>query len=232
MNINRFVQLGLTFAVSAFLAACSGGGPLAPPSGSQSAYSMFAANNQSSWRQQASATSPSCEQLGQHHNLASTEVTIRFRPDCGATGHIRFPAVTNLSSPPQYEVICESPNPTYPRGQCASSISDQGCQQANSTFWYITMQTVALSPGTVNLASNIFPVKFSSSTQIVSNNLYGLCVFNQSRSLIQDDFASGHAIAPKGDTIKLKVVLPASYGSSLSVGDILELFFESKPVSS
>jgi hypothetical protein len=96
----------------------------------------------------------------------------------------------------------------------------------------MTLETAARSPGTVNFASNIFPIKFSSSTQIVSNNLYGLCVINQSGSLIQDDFASGHAIAPKGDTIKLKVVLPASYGSSLSAGDILELFFQSKAASS
>ena len=232
MKADRRFQSGLLFVVSGLLAACSSGSSLTTP-GSQSMSSAYQRGTTlQDGDQQPLGSTPSCEQMGQHHDLASTEVTIRFRPDCGVTGDIRFPAVTNLSSPPQYEKLCESPNPVYPRGQCASSISDQGCQQANSTFWYMTLETAARSPGTVNFASNIFPIKFSSSTQIVSNNLYGLCVINQSGSLIQDDFASGHAIAPKGDTIKLKVVLPASYGSSLSAGDILELFFQSKAASS
>jgi hypothetical protein len=159
---------------------------------------------------------------------------MHLTPDCGATGNIRAPGVTNLSSPPQYELLCESPNPVHATGKCAYSLPDGGCEQGSSTFWYITTRTLA-QPGveTAHFVSNHFPVKFSSSTLIVPGSLYGLCVIDgESRSAIQDDFASGHTVAPSGDAIHLKIVLPASYHRSLMTGDTLELFFESKPESS
>jgi hypothetical protein len=63
--------------------------------------------------------------------------------------------------------------------------------------------------------------------------LYGLCVIDvEIESVMQDDFASGNAVAPSGDTVHLKITLPSYYDKSLVDSDALDIFFESKPVSS
>jgi hypothetical protein len=133
--------------------------------------------------------------------------------------------------------LCENSQPigraSRSRG-CTVSLSDASCQQANSTFWYETITLLGEGAGaTTHFHKGTFPVEFSSDTFIVPGNLYGLCVIStEGVRLIQDDFASGNAVAPVGDTVDLKIVLPDSYERSLYDGDALDVFFESKASSS
>jgi len=236
MNIARLIQTSLTLTLYAILTAC-GGGSSPTTAGSQSASSAY--QRPTRVKNTSEAVWPngsSCSQLDRHTTLQSTKVKASFPPDCGVTGSIQIAGVTNLSSPPEFAALCEGSNPITGDGQrrgCTISESDADCQQASSTFWYETI--TFLGGGGSHLLyfdKSTFPVKFSSATFITSGNLYGLCVFyfgEGGTETIQDDFADGHAVAPRGDTIHLKVNLP---GDSYLTGNGIDLYFESKPVSS
>ena len=223
----------IRIALCGFLVACSTDGSPLGRSSSQgvSPISRLTAQAQFAY----SIRGPYVTTCGTKHRkvtLASGDVTIHFKEDCGVTGNVRVPGVTNLQSPPQYMILCQGPMESTSQALCNyGSPSYTDCEQANSTFWYDTMKLIGVGGTTrTDFISRIFPLKFSSSTLIVAANLYGLCVIDfDSGSIMQDDFASDHAVAPSGDTVHLKVVLPPSYGSSFQDNDTMLLFFESKP---
>ena len=236
MKADRSIQSGLLFVVSGLLAACSGGSSLTSFGGQSlsSAYrSPTAIQNASGMTRPNDA---SCQENGRQVTLAATEVKVRFPKNC-VSGDILIPAVTNLQSPPQYVDFCQGPQPLYDRHRpigCTRSVPDTSCQQASSTFWYNTLTLKGEGAGVeTHFAKKGFPIKFSSDSFIVPGYLYGLCVVDvEIESVIQDDFASGNAVAPSGSTIHLKIVLPSNYDKSLVDSDALDIFFESKPVSS
>jgi len=236
MNIARLHTI-LTLTLYAILTAC-GGGSSPTTAGSQSASSAY--QRPTRVKNTSEAVWPngsSCSQLDRHTTLQSTKVKASFPPDCGVTGNIQIAGVTNLSSPPEFAALCENSNPITGDGErrgCNGSESDANCQQANSTFWYDTLTLHGEGAEVrTDFVKSTFPVKFSSSTFIQPGYLYGLCVVDEMTSdVLQDDFASGNAVAPSGDTIKLKIVLPSSFESSIEDNDALDVFFESKPVSS
>jgi hypothetical protein len=236
MNIARLIQTSLTLTLYAILTAC-GGGSSPTTAGSQSASSAYQRPTRVQNTSEAEwPNGSSCSQLDRHTTLQSTKVKASFPPDCGVTGNIQIAGVTNLSSPPEFAALCENSNPITGDGErrgCNGSESDANCQQANSTFWYETI--TFLGGGGAHplyFDKSTFPVKFSSSAFITPGNLYGLCVLyfgEGGTETVQDDFADGHAVAPSGDTIHLKLMLPeASYNTVHG----LDVFFESKPVSS
>jgi len=236
MEIAKLIQTTLVLTLYGMLTACSGGGS-SPTAPSQSLSSSQRAPTAQSVSGIVQPNASSCSQLAKHTTLKSTETTMRFPEDCGVTGDIRIPAVTNLQSPLQYISLCENADPIGGIGErrgCTGSESDANCQQANSTFWYDTLTLHGEGAEVrTDFVKSTFPVKFSSSTFIQPGYLYGLCVVDEMTSdVLQDDFASGNAVAPSGDTIKLKIVLPSSFESSIEDNDALDVFFESKPVSS
>ena len=234
MSIDRLVRMSVKIAVCGLLTACGGSGFTSGGQDMPSAYQRAVLASQGT-QNAARPNASSCSQLERHAKLKPTETTIRFPADCGVTGDIRIPAVTNLQSPPQSMSLCENASPIDSIGEhrgCTRSESDANCQQAKSTFWYQTLTLRGEGPGETSFAERTFPVKFTSSTFIVAGEVYGLCVVDeQLETIIQDDFVSGRAVAPNSDTIKLKIALPASYDSSFPNYDALDLFFESKPNS-
>jgi hypothetical protein len=236
MKADRSIQSGLLFVVSGLLAACSGGSSLTSFGGQSlsSAYRSPAAIQNASGM--ARPNDASCVQNGRQVTLASTEVKIRFPENC-VSGDILIPAVTNLQSPPQTVDFCQGSQPITqghrPRG-CTVSEPHANCQQASSTFWYATLTLWGEDAGEkTDFSKKGFPIKFSSDSLIMPGYLYGLCVIDvEIESVMQDDFASGNAVAPSGDTVHLKITLPSYYDKSLVDSDALDIFFESKPVSS
>ena len=237
MSIDRLIQDSLKVSACGFLVACSGvGSHFTPSSGDQGALSgsLRAPTAQnSSWA--PGPNQASCVQNGRQVTLASTEVKVRFTKNC-VSGDILIPAVTNLESPPQTVDFCQGSQPITqghrPRG-CTVSEPHANCQQASSTFWYATLTLWGEDAGEkTDFSKKGFPIKFSSDSLIMPGYLYGLCVVDaEVESVIQDDFASGNAVAPSGDTIHLKIVLPPYYNKSLVNSDALDIFFESKPAS-
>ena len=113
----------------------------------------------------------------------------------------------------------QMPFPTPRRGT-------QSCLEASSTFWYNSIALYGTSGfGNITFENRRIPVKFSSSTFITPGNLYGLCVIAPDAGVIQDDFASGNAVAPVGDTVDLEIVLPGPSYADIAIN----VYFESEP---
>ena len=229
MSIDRLIQNSLKVAACGLLVACSGGGSHpAPTSGEQGSLSgsVHAPTAQGSFRAPGPSQA-SCQQNGRQVNLAATEVKVRFPENC-VSGNIHIPAVTNLQSPPQYVDFCQGPQPLYDRHRpkgCTVSNPDTNCQRASSTFWYNVIDFYSSGVGNITFKNRRIPVKFSSSTFIAPGNLYGLCVIDPDAGIIQDDFASGNAVAPVGDTVDLEIVLPGPSYADIAIN----VYFESEP---
>ena len=143
MSIDRLIQLSLNVAACGLLTACSSAGSGTTMSSAQDVPSTLRHEVAAqAVRGTIAPNTGSCSQLDQQHALKSAEVNIRFPEDCGVTGEIRVPAVTNLQSPPQTTSLCESAEPIGIHGErrgCTSSEPDTGCQQASANFWYDTL---------------------------------------------------------------------------------------------
>jgi hypothetical protein len=146
-----------------------------------------------------------------------------FPTDCGASGSLSTPGFQQWGSGPSEfgmnTFFCESPQLIYRTGLgkfCYNEPSPYGvCKQAIGTFWYLEAgfkaRTLDGYGGQyIELDSNIFPLSFTSSSLIVPANVYGLCVLADG-SLMQDDFASGTAVAPNGNTANMQMVLASQY---------------------
>ena len=232
MDIDRLIRATVAFSLSGLLSGCTGGESGLASSVSPTVPSTY--QGVMTAERASTLAAPNGSTCGQRHlyaTLQATEMTVHFRPDCGATGNLRIAGVTNLQSPPQEMLLCESPQPVTHAGSphCSPSLADGNCQQANSTIWYVTIFFAGGPSRQIDFATNKFPVKFSSNTLVGLSNLYGLCVIDNEDDVIQDDFADGHDVAPKGDTVNLKVVLPPSFGSSYPDYTDMDLFFETKP---
>ena len=236
MKIRRLTQNSVTVVLSGLLAACSDGILIHAPTSNadESSVHQHMATSRSVLAG-AEPTSTTCGIEHRDNTLASTELTMHFPADCGVTSVVRVPAVTNLQSPPQTMFICESPQWITRRSRCYVGLNPDGsCQQANSTFWYemIVLNGSSSENQRTVFASRKFPLKISSSALILPGYSYGLCLIDfATRTIMQDDFASGHTTAPSGDIVHLTIELPSSYHSSFPDGDIFELFFESKPAT-
>lgn len=167
-------------------------------------------------------------------------VKISLNSNCGVTGSITIPSVTESGSDRAYGMltqICENAQPIVAKGRACpkASWNPAGvCKRATSTFWYMTIKFKAVilngSSGDYHVVfnSNAFPIVFTSSAFITPGKTYGLCVLASDGTLIQDDFTSGNAVNPSGNTINLQMVLTTPY-LSFDYEELINLYLESKP---